>query len=208
MEKKIIIIYNKVMYKLIKGDKMNINKENIEKTSPLRNILIWFIDIIIVFVGVYIIITFVGQRTSVVGESMESTLHNGDQIVIDKFSYRFREPKRFDIVVFPYRMNPEMYYIKRIIGLPGEKVQIKNKKIYINGAELKENFGKEPILKYGVADQPIIVQKDEYFVMGDNRNNSSDSREMDVGNIERKDIVGRAWLRIWPLNKFGFLKHK
>ena len=118
---------------------------------------------------------------------------------------------RFDIIVFPFRYQEDTYYIKRIIGLPGETVQIdENGVIYINGEVLKESYGREVIKPeyLGVAKNPVVLGDDEYFVMGDNRNNSTDSRSELVGNIHRKDIVGRAWLRIWPLEDFGILKHQ
>ena len=158
----------------------------------------------------WIVITFVGQRTEVDGASMEMTLMDGDNLIVDKISYRFHDPARFDIIVFPFQYKENTYYIKRIIGLPGETVQIDEKgNIYINGEILQENYGKEVIKpeNVGIAAEPITLGEDEYFVMGDNRNNSSDSRTEVVGNIHRKDIIGRAWLRIWPLSEFGFLKH-
>lgn len=114
------------------------------------------------------------------------------------------------LLIFPFQYKENTYYIKRIIGLPGETVQIDEKgNIYINGEILQENYGKEVIKpeNVGIAAEPITLGEDEYFVMGDNRNNSSDSRTEVVGNIHRKDIIGRAWLRIWPLSEFGFLKH-
>ncbi len=159
----------------------------------------------------YLVITFVGQRTEVSGESMEATLADGDNLIVDKISYRFRDPQRFDIIVFPFQYQEDTLFIKRIIGLPGETVQIgEDGTIYINGEVLKESYGREIISKdlIGIAANPIVLGEDEYFVMGDNRNNSTDSRTEAVGNIHRKDIIGRAWLRIWPLDKFGFLKHQ
>ncbi len=159
----------------------------------------------------YFIITFVGQRTEVEGESMETTLSDGDNLIVDKITYRFSEPQRFDIIVFPFQYQENTYYIKRIIGLPGETVQIdQNGTIYINGEILVENYGKEVIRadNRGIAANPVVLGEDEYFVMGDNRNNSSDSRTEIVGNIHRDDIIGRAWLRIWPLSEFGILKHQ
>ncbi len=156
------------------------------------------------------VINFIGQRTEVEGSSMETTLQHGDNLIVDKISYRFRDPQRFDIIVFPFQYEEEKYYIKRIIGLPGETVQIDGQgNIYIDGEVLEESYGKEIIKPetVGIAAEPITLGDDEYFVMGDNRNNSSDSRMEIVGNIHRDDIIGRAWLRIWPLSKFGFLKH-
>ncbi len=166
----------------------------------------------------YFIITFVGQRTVVNGPSMEPTLlgtdagnpeKKGDNLIVDKLTYQFQDPKRFDIIVFPYRYGNKEYYIKRIIGLPGEKVRIDEEgNIYINEELLQEGYGKEVIQNPGVASETIQLGIDEYFVLGDNRNNSADSRDARVGNIKRSDIIGRAWLRIWPFDRFGFLKHQ
>lgn len=159
----------------------------------------------------WLVITFVGQRTEVDGASMEPTLNNGDNLIVDKISYRFRDPQRFDIIVFPFQYEKDTFYIKRIIGLPGETVQIDQAgNIYINGEVLQENYGKEIIRAdhVGIAANPIVLGKDEYFVMGDNRNNSTDSRTELVGNIKRKDIVGRAWVRIWPFSDIGVLRHQ
>lgn len=161
--------------------------------------------------AVWLVITFVGQRTEVEGASMENTLHNGDNLIVDKLSYRFRDPERFDIIVFPFQYQANTYYIKRIIGLPGETVQImEDGSIYINGEKMEESYGREVIQPetIGRAAEPIVLGEDEYFVMGDNRNNSSDSRTDIVGNIKREDIIGKAWLRIWPLSDFGVLKNQ
>lgn len=159
----------------------------------------------------WVVITFVGQRTEVDGASMEPTLSNGDNLIVDKLSYRFRDPERFDIIVFPFKYKEKTYYIKRIIGLPGETVQIDEQgNIYINGEMLSESYGREIIRpeNVGLASEPIVLGEDEYFVMGDNRNNSTDSRFAQVGNIKREDIIGRAWIRIWPLSGFGVLRHQ
>ena len=159
----------------------------------------------------WLVITFVGQRTEVDGSSMEPMLSNGDNLIVDKISYRFRDPQRYDIIVFPFQYQENTYYIKRIIGLPGETVQIDQQgNIYINGELLQENYGREVIRAdtVGIAANPIVLGEDEYFVMGDNRNNSTDSRTEIVGNIRRGDIIGRAWVRIWPLEKIGVLKHQ
>ena len=140
---------------------------------------------------------------------METTLSDGDNLLVDKITYRFSDPKRFDIIVFPFQYDTDTYYIKRIIGMPGETVQIDyDGNIYINGSLMEESYGREVIQNPGRAAEPITLGEDEYFVMGDNRNNSSDSRDPSVGNIHRKDIIGRAWVRIWPFSKFGVLKHQ
>lgn len=183
----------------------------------LKEVLSTSLYLLGVLLLTWLVITFVGQRTVVKGASMEPTLYGtdvnnpdkaGDNLIVDKLTYRFSDPKRFDIIVFPYKYSDE-YYIKRIIGLPGETVQIDEQgNIYINGEILREGYGKEIILNPGIASEPITLGEDEYFVMGDNRNNSADSRTASVGNIHRDEIIGRAWLRIWPLSRFGFLKHQ
>ena len=177
----------------------------------MRELLNTAIYLLCVLGAVWLVITFVGQRTEVEGASMENTLHNGDNLIVDKLSYRFHDPERFDIIVFPFQFQDNSYYIKRIIGLPGETVQIMDDgSIYINGEKLEENYGMEVIKPetIGRAAEPIELGDDEYFVMGDNRNNSSDSRTDMVGNIKRENIIGKAWLRIWPVSDFGVLQHQ
>lgn len=177
--------------------------------SILKEILSTSIYLLMVLLATYLIVQFVGQRTQVVGSSMESTLSDGDNLIVDKITYRFRDPERYDIIVFPFQYEKNTYYIKRIIGLPGETIRIDSEgTIYINGNELTEHYGREIIKDAGRAGEEIELGKDEYFVMGDNRNNSTDSRDPIVGNIHKKDILGRAWLRIWPLHKFELLKHQ
>ena len=179
-----------------------------EQTSPAHEILSLLLYIVIVFGICFLIITFVGQRSRVSGSSMEPTLSDGDNLIVDKISYRLHDPERFDIVVFPYR-DSDVFYIKRVIGLPGETVRIDEEgNIYINGEILEENYGLETIdsRHIGRAIEEVKLGKDEYFVMGDNRNNSKDSRFEEVGNIKRSEIDGKAVFRIWPLSKIGRIK--
>ena len=149
------------------------------------------------------------KRQEVIGSSMEHTLYDGDNIIVDKISYRFHEPERFDVIVFPYQHEEDTHYIKRVIGLPGESVRIDEEgTIFINGEELQESYGSEVIKSPGLAAEEILLGTDEYFVLGDNRNASADSRDPQVGNVKRDTIVGKAWLRIWPLNKIEFIRHQ
>ena len=174
-----------------------------------KEILSFVLYFVIVIAAMLLIIHYVGQRTEVSGSSMENTLSDGDNLIVDKISYRFHEPERFDIIVFPYQYKEDTYFIKRIIGMPGETVQITDKgEILINGEELVESYGREVIKDPGLASDPITLGEDEYFVMGDNRNYSKDSRFPDVGNIKRADIIGKAWLRIYPFDKIGFIRHQ
>ncbi|MDD3174553.1 MAG: signal peptidase I [Herbinix sp.] len=158
----------------------------------------------LIFVCIYVLPNFVIQRTIVDGSSMENTLYNGDHLYVEKLSYRFDELKRFDIIVFyPYSREQKDYYVKRIIGLPGETIQIIGIDIYINGDILEEDYGKDPITDPGRAVEPITLGDDEYFVMGDNRSISKDSRSEEVGNVNKQNIGGRAIFRIKPLSRFG-----
>ncbi len=177
----------------------------------LKEIINTLLYLLAVLCLTWAVIHFVGQRTAVDGASMEATLSDGDNLIVDKISYRFSDPKRFDIIVFPFKYQENTYYIKRIIGMPNETVQIDMQgNIYIDGEILSESYGREIIKpeNIGRAMEPIQLGPDEYFVMGDNRNNSTDSRTEIVGNIQREDIIGRAWVRIWPFSEFGVLKHQ
>lgn len=181
------------------------------KVSLKQELLQTGIYLLIVLCLTFLIVNYVGQRTRVKGESMLPTLQHGDNLIVDKLTYRFSDPKRFDIIVFPhYDMDgTKSHYIKRIIGLPGETVRMDTDgTIYINGEVLSEDYGEKVVSNPGRAYTEITLGDDEYFVLGDNRDNSSDSRDPSVGNIHRADIVGKAWLRIWPLSSFGLLKHQ
>ena len=167
----------------------------------MRELLNTAIYLLCVLGAVWLVITFVGQRTEVEGASMENTLHNGDNLIVDKLSYRFHDPERFDIIVFPFQFQDNTYYIKRIIGLPGETVQIMDDgSIYINGEKLEENYGMEVIKPetIGRAAEPIELGDDEYFVMGDNRNCSYDSRFWDNTYVRFDEILGKAVFRYYP----------
>lgn len=184
-------------------------QERDKRGKAVRESVSFILYLIVIVVLTFLMIRYVGQRTRVDGSSMENTLTNGDNLIVDKISYRFHEPERFDIIVFPYQYKEDTYFIKRIIGMPGETVQITDKgEILINGEELVESYGREVIKDPGLASDPITLGEDEYFVMGDNRNYSKDSRFLDVGNIKRADIIGKAWLRIYPFDKIGFIRHQ
>lgn len=174
----------------------------------VKELLGWIICIAVVVAASILVITYVGQRTEVSGSSMEPTLSDHDHLIVDKITYRFQEPKRYDIVVFPYRYEKNTYYIKRIIGMPGETLQIVDGCVYINGQPLHEHYGNEVMNDPGIAAEPVTLADDEYFVLGDNRNNSQDSRNSNVGVIHREELLGRAWVKIWPLSDFGVIKHE
>ena len=182
-------------------DQQQGEKESIMKEAV--SFLIWAACVLLIS---FLLVHFVIQRCDVGGSSMVPTLTDGDQLLMDKISYRFRDPERFDIVVFPYEYSENTYFIKRVIGLPGETVQIDYAgTIYINGEPLEEHYGAEVILYPGLAEEEIQLGDDEYFVLGDNRNVSEDSRYPDVGNIKRERILGRPFLRIYPFSSFGLI---
>ena len=173
--------------------------------SILRELGGWIVYILLIIGLTYFIITFVGQRTRVSGSSMETTLQNGDNLIVDKISYRFRDPKRYDIIVFPYKYEENTYYIKRIIGLPGETIQIKDGQILIDGETYQENGEFPGIENAGVAETKVALDSGEYFVLGDNRNNSEDSRYADMGNVKKRNIIGKVWFIASPWSRFGFV---
>ena len=174
-----------------------------------KEIINWVVYFVCLLAVVFVINTFVVQRTMVSGDYIYPYLHNKDQLMMDKLSYRIHDPERFDIVVFPVvRDGKEEYYIKRVIGLPGETVQIIDGYVYINGEKLDENYGAEVMNDAGRAAEPITLGDDEYFVLGDNRNRSDDSRYENVENLKREKIVGRAWVRIWPLDRICVVRHQ
>ena len=180
-----------------KAEKKNASEK--KEKSTAQNILGTIAYIIGVCVFVFLILHFVGQRTVVNGSSMDTTLANGQNLVMDKLSYRFHDPERYDIIIFPgpEEFGQHPYYIKRIIGMPGETVQIKDGKVYINDSEtpLDDSFVSEtPLGSFG----PYEVPENCYFMMGDNRNNSKDSRYWQNTYVQFDQIVGKAEIRYFP----------
>lgn len=174
----------------------------------LRDIKRFFWYITIVFALSFMMVTFLLQKTTVLGNSMYPTLSHQDNVFVNKMIYRNQEPKRYDIIVFKYLYQDDQYYIKRIIGLPGETVQIKDGSVYIDGEPLNETYGVEEIMDPKRAKEPVTLGEDEFFVLGDNRNQSSDSRSADVGNVTRQQILGKVFMIIWPLDRVQILKHQ
>lgn len=180
-------------------------KERIEKRkSIVREIVVWIVEIAFVVGLAFVLIRYGAEKTTMVGNTMENTLKNGDKIIINKFVYRFTKPRRFDIIVFKQNGKEHSYYnIKRVVGLPGETVQIKDGKIYIDGKLLDEKTDSEPVLNSGLAERPVRLDEKEYFVLGDNRNNSEDSRYANIGNVVSGDIIGKAWISLSPFRFLG-----
>ncbi len=182
-------------------DFRSFDKEAMTKEQLRKEIIIWAIEIILVIILAYFVTAYGVEKITMVGSSMENTLYNDDKLIVNKMVYRFTSPKRFDIIVFKTSGREHSYYtVRRIVGLPGETIQIKEGKIFINGEELTEEINVEKIANGGLAKEPITLEEDEYFVLGDNRNGSEDSRFGNVGNITEDTIVGKAWIRLNPFN--------
>ncbi|MDO4189782.1 MAG: signal peptidase I [Lachnospiraceae bacterium] len=161
--------------------------------------------LLLILVTVYVLVTYVFRRTIVHNVSMQDTLFDGDNIIMDELSYNIGDPKRFDIICFKSYKEKDLL-IKRIIGLPGETVSIVDGNIYIDGEQIKDVKGLEEIDSGGVASSGVKLSDDEYFVIGDNRDESTDSRSNEVGNIRRKDIMGKAAFVFWPANHIKIIK--
>lgn len=172
-----------------------------KRKKIIKEIIIWIVEIIAVILLAYFLVKYAVEKTTVVGESMELTLQEEDKIIINKLAYRFSKPKRFDVIVFKQSGKEHSYYnIKRIIGLPGETVQIKDGVVYINDEPITEKSAVDVIKNPGLAVEPITLEDKEYFVLGDNRNLSEDSRFANIGNVVFDDIIGKAWVRLKPFN--------
>lgn len=142
-----------------------------------------------------------------IGDSMNPILRNGDVVLVNRLVYNARRPRRGDIIVFKPKGNENShYYIKRVIGLPGEKVEFRENEIYINGNRLEEKYQSTAVDRTGIVTEKMELGSDEYFVLGDDRENSEDSRDADVGNVKREHIFGKAWFVISPRDSFGFIK--
>ncbi|MCR5625094.1 MAG: signal peptidase I [Lachnospiraceae bacterium] len=179
----------------------NANEGKRSKLSIVIEILIY---VAIIIFCVKIVPEYIIQRTIVDGSSMESNYNDGDNLFVEKVTKHFKNPDRFDVIVFyPNPEENDDYYIKRVIGLPGETVQITGDDIYINGELLEENYGKNSMKTAGIAENGITLGKDEFFVLGDNRKISLDSRYEEVGPVKKANIGGRAVFRVWPFSEFG-----
>lgn len=167
----------------------------------------WTVKIGLVCLSAFVYVWFFGQKVSVVGDSMNPVLSNGDTVLVNRIVYNAMRPRRGDVVVFKPEGNQNShYYIKRIIGLPGETVEIIENGIFIDGERIEEEYETSEISDVGVAAEKIELGENEYFVLGDDRENSVDSRSEDVGNVERKDIYGKAWFVASPIKHIGFIR--
>lgn len=166
----------------------------------------WIFKIAVVCLLAFVFVWYFGQRVSTIGDSMNPVLENGDVVLVNRIVYNATSPDRGDIIAFKPKGNENAhYYIKRIVGLPGETVEIIENKIYIDGKKIEEDYKTTDISDVGIASEKITLGGNEYFVLGDNRENSEDSRNADVGNVKRKDIYGEVWFTVSPRKNFGFV---
>ena len=177
-----------------------------EKISPFYIVLKWLVDLPVVVGAAIFIGVFLGEQYTVTGYSMEPSLTNEDEVLIDRLLYHFKEPNRNDIIVFLPKSDAPQYYVKRIVALPGETVQIMNGILYINGEAQEGQEDTQKILNAGLAHEIITLGEDEYFVLGDNWNNSEDSRFSSVGTVKRSNIIGKAWLKVTSLNDISLVE--
>lgn len=179
----------------------------------MKKLLSFIFDIVkMVVVSLAIIIPvryFLVQPFYVKGASMEPNFHENEYLMVDEISYRFKTPQRGDVVVFRYPKDPQEYYIKRLIGLPGETVEIKDGSVYITEesgltSKVEETYLPSYSNTVALTEEPVKLAEDEYYVMGDNRNGSKDSRSF--GPVKRSFVIGRVFLRGWPVNEFGLIQ--
>ncbi len=183
-------------------DKQNVVALEEAPPSPARRILLEIIETIILALVLFVAINFLTARIRVDGSSMEPNFHDGDYVIVNRMAYRLGDIQRGDVIVFPYPLEPEDDYIKRVIGLPGDRVAIYGGAVYVNG---------QPLIEPYIAEQPrsdlaeFIVPESYVYVMGDNRNESSDSRSW--GPLKIDEIIGRAIFRYWPFTNMGVVEH-
>ena len=183
------------------------DREEFDMKDFLSEVGHWAISIFVVVILAYSIVTFGMQTVTMIGQSMNPALSNQDVLLLNKAAYTFGSPKRYDIIAFKLKDDTDGYFtIKRIVGLPGETVQIKNGKIFIDGDVLTNLPFDDLIMTEGLALEGVTLGDEEYFVIGDNCNNSEDSRYVNIGNISEKEISGKVVFRISPKSEWGFVK--
>lgn len=177
-----------------------------EDNNNLRHIVNWFVDIVVVIAFAWFLVYAYGTQIMIAGHSMTPLLASSDVVLMDRLTYDFGSPARFDVVVF--QREDQKMNVKRVIGLPGETVQIKNDEIYINGGKLMEPAGLGRVSLAGLAEKPIKLGDDEYFLLGDNRDSSEDSRFSNIGSVSGSQIQGKVWFRVLPIAKLELIRSK
>lgn len=183
-------------------------KEKKISKSMIREIFSTVFCAFAAVLAAFVIVFSVGMKVGVIGVSMEPELYNGQEVLINRLLYKMASPKRGDVVAFlPNGNKNSHYYIKRVVGLPGEKIQIIEGYVYINGELLEEDESYDKIADAGIAQVEIQLGSDEFFVLGDNRNNSEDSRSGNIGAVKKETIAGKVWFHLpCAEDDFGFVK--
>ena len=177
------------------------------RKNPVKVFLGWAFQIVVVILFAYVAVYFFGQSRTNIGQAMDSTLSGGDVVLLNELSYRFGGPARNDVIAFKLNGSDDTHsYIRRVIGLPGETIQIKEGMIYINGSVYLEDQNFPQMEDAGITKDEITLGEDEYFVLGDNRNRSEDSRFADMGNISLENIEGKVWAVISPREHLGLVR--
>jgi signal peptidase I len=172
----------------------------------VKEVAIWIFEIFLTLLLAFTFVYFAGLRTSVVGQSMSGTLEGGDEILVNRFVYKVTNPKANDIIVFlPNGNEKSHYYVKRVVAVPGDTVLIENGILYVNGEAFEEETEVPRMEDAGLAAEELTLGSDEYFVLGDNRNNSEDSRYANIGMIKKDYIIGKTWFRISPWRNLGLI---
>ena len=175
-----------------------------EETNKLRRMIVWLVDIIVVISLAWFVVYGFGTQIRITGQSMTPELRSEDVVLMNRLSYDLGSPKRFDVVVF--EREDKKPNVKRVIGLTGETVQIKNGQIYIDDKPLEADKGLGQVSLAGLAENPVVLEEDEYFLLGDNRDSSEDSRFVKIGNVKRRQIRGKVWLRLIPFIDFKLVE--
>ncbi|HJB29213.1 MAG TPA: signal peptidase I [Candidatus Blautia faecavium] len=190
-----------------KSEKLLQAKEKFEENEKLRKVLGWIFQIAVTLVFAAVVAIAMFQSVTMQESSMEPTISVGDRFFMDKVSYKLSSPQRGDIIVFKTNASDDAaLHIRRVIGLPGETIQIVDGRILIDGETYREGKDFPSISNPGLAETPITLESGEYFVLGDNRNNSEDSRYGDIGTVKKRYIVGKVWFTISPVSKIGFMR--
>ncbi len=173
----------------------------------IQEVLTWVFRIALVCFLAFVLVWYFGEKVSTIGDSMNPRLENGDITLMNRLVYEVRKPKRGEVIAFrPNGSETSHCYIKRVIGLPGETVSYEDGRILIDGEAIEENYVTTQIEDAGLLEEPISLGQDEYFVLGDDRKNSEDSRSANVGNVKQSEIAGKVWIVISPIKHFGFVK--
>lgn len=175
----------------------------VDETNMLRRVVNWVVDIIVVISLAWFVVYGFGTQIKMAGQSMAPVLSSDDVVLMNRLAYDFGSPKRFDVVVF--QRDDKKSNVKRVIGLPGEVIQIKGGSIYINDVLLETEGKLGHVSLSGLAENPVRLEADEYFLLGDNRDSSEDSRFANIGNVDREQISGKVWMRILPLVDIGLI---